>query len=498
MSQPQPFRSHDEDPLQRLDLYRALFEESPLAILVMDDQGRFIEVNPAACRLLDAPRDRLVGRSIEEFVGSDAHAFDDRWRAFRADESQRGEFVLKRPDGEQRTVRFSAVADFAPGMHVSFLEDSSEEREATAACRPGALLQAGEECLRALADSLGIMIWAEDSDGRVQYANRHWLEYSGRPQGPPDSPGLQDWASAVHPDDLRSLEAFLSNARASGKTFRVTLRLRRHDGAYRAHSCLTVPTFDESGRVTRRLGSATDIQDQLDALEALKNERDLRERFVASLSHDLRSPLTAAKMGAQLLARSADRPDRLQLQTNRVIRNIDRADQLIQNLLDVTRISAGEPLVLERAECDVAATARDVLDDHATIHSDRFVLDAPASVPAVCDSSALRRILENLIGNGVKYGDPERKVTVKITDAAGEIRLSVHNDGEPIPDADLATIFQPYQRGSRPQRGLGWGLGLTLVHGIAEAHGGTVRVESTRERGTTFTVTLPNRGTPSV
>jgi PAS domain S-box-containing protein len=368
---------------------------------------------------------------------------------------------------------------------VVTVADVSQQRAAHAA------LEASEAHFRTLADSLAIAIWGEDGEGRIRYANRHWLEYTGRGTAPVDESALEAWGDAVHPDDLGPLLASLPEWRARGGVIRVTLRLRRHDGVYRWHTCTAVPIYDAQGRVVQRLGSATDIDDQRQAIDALQHERDLRERFVASLSHDLRSPLTAAQMGAQLLMRSADRPDRLQLQASRVIRNIERADQLIQNLLDVTRISAGEPLAVERERHDLTAIAREVVEDLTTIHGDRFVLEAPPQLPGVFDAGAIRRTLENLVGNAIKYGEPHAKVRLTLTDAPHEITLAVHNRGEPIPPEEQPLIFQPYRRArSDKQRGVGWGLGLTLVRGIAEAHGGGVQVQSSREAGTTFTVTL--------
>jgi signal transduction histidine kinase len=196
------------------------------------------------------------------------------------------------------------------------------------------------------------------------------------------------------------------------------------------------------------------------------------------------------KMGAQLISRGADRPDFCQAQAARIVRNVDHADQLIQNLLDASRISAGESLPISRVPCDVSALVRDVVADQITVHGDRFVLEVPAEVNGLCDPAALRRTLENLLGNAIKYGAPHSPVRVSVGERDGQIGLAVHNRGTPIAPEEQLRIFQPYHRSQTGAGAAGWGLGLTLVRGTAEAHGGAVRVESSAEAGTTFTVTL--------
>ena len=154
----------------------------------------------------------------------------------------------------------------------------------------------------------------------------------------------------------------------------------------------------------------------------------------------------------------------------------------------------GAKLPIEPAECDLVALTRAALAELATIHGDRFALRAPAALPGKWDRRALRRVLENLVGNAVKYG-ADQTVEVTLTDANGWVELSVTNQGDPLSPEELDRLFDPYQRGARAQvsgQG-GWGIGLTLVKGVAEAHGGSVSVASSAERGTTFKLKIPRQ-----
>lgn len=122
-----------------------------------------------------------------------------------------------------------------------------------------------------------------------------------------------------------------------------------------------------------------------------------------------------------------------------------------------------------------------------------------ALIHGIWSEDELYRALWNLVTNAVKYGAPDQPITIGVRRIDDRARLTVHNVGAPIPPADQAHIFDPYARGPSADagRGAGWGLGLTLVRGVAEAHGGTVSVASERDAGTTFTIDVPLDARPA-
>lgn len=234
------------------------------------------------------------------------------------------------------------------------------------------------------------------------------------------------------------------------------------------------------------------IKSQRD-VEQLSLERELRERFVATLTHDLRSPLTAAKMSAQLILRHLNVPEPIQKQAGRIKDHIDRADRMIRDLLDVSRVRAGERLPLDLTACDLRIVVENALADLTSIHGDRFHFIADPEVVGIWDASELRRVIENLGNNAIKYGDLYRPITVSIEQDAQSVTLSVHNEGDALSTEEQASLFMPYRRSTSADAGQqkGWGLGLTLVLGATQAHGGAVTVESIPGKGTTFYVRLP-------
>ena len=218
----------------------------------------------------------------------------------------------------------------------------------------------------------------------------------------------------------------------------------------------------------------------------------LRERLMLSLAHDLRGPLTAARTGAQMILRRPDAPE-VPRWAQRTLEGLDRLDGMVRDLLDLGRVGAGRQLVLTLGPCELGAIARGVLEALEPTHGARFVLSAPEAVQGHWSADALRRGVENLVTNALKYGAGERPITVRVGSGQGRAQLSVHNEGSYIPAEERESLFQAFRRSASAEQGAqrGWGLGLPLVRAVAEAHGGSVEVQSDPERGTTFTLDLP-------
>ncbi|RKH65567.1 PAS domain S-box protein [Corallococcus aberystwythensis] len=353
-------------------------------------------------------------------------------------------------------------------------------------------IEQSEARFRQIANALPQIVWTANADFFVDWYNDWWFQYLGLPRSTRwDDVDTQP----MHPEDAERTRLKVQEALATGSDFLMEQRFRRgSDGQYRWHLVRGVAIRDAEGRVVGWIGANTDIHDQKTATARLEEERDLRERFVATLTHDLRTPLTAAKLNAQMLARKGDDPTALFKLAARISENLDRADQMIRDLLDANRIRAGEGITLDlSSELDLGALARETLEELALVHGGRFVLNAPQPLAGHWSRDGMRRILENLCGNAIKYGAHDRPVTVSLTEAGPDaVALRVHNWGNPIPPEHQRALFQQYRRleSAEVRAQKGWGLGLTLVEGLAQAHRGSVTLESTPETGTTFTVTV--------
>jgi signal transduction histidine kinase len=231
--------------------------------------------------------------------------------------------------------------------------------------------------------------------------------------------------------------------------------------------------------------------------EALRAERRLRSQFVAILAHDLRGPLAAARLAAGLLAARDPAPPRAERRNvDRVVRNLDATDRMVTDLLDAETIHAGHRLPATLAAHSLAEIARAVVSELDAGHPSRVALRTEGGTTGLCDAALVRRAVWNMLTNAVKYGSREAPIEVSVRGCEGAVEVAVHNDGAPIPEAEQAGLFDPFSRVATPRGAHGWGLGLALVRGTAEAHGGSVRLESAPGRGTTFTLRIP-RGAAS-
>lgn len=217
----------------------------------------------------------------------------------------------------------------------------------------------------------------------------------------------------------------------------------------------------------------------------------LRERFAASLTHDLRAPLGAVATALELMQLAPELPRTRDL-TAKALDNVHRMGAMIHELLDTMAFHGGHQLSLEMTHFDVCELVEEVRADAADALGPR-IRTRGQPIPGWWDRSALKRALENMVGNAVKYGRPGTPVTIMVDAVHGRLLLTVHNEGDPIPPEEQEGIFQMYVRAeaARGNAGHGWGIGLPYVRAVAESHGGSIALESTAERGTTFVIDIP-------
>jgi signal transduction histidine kinase len=226
------------------------------------------------------------------------------------------------------------------------------------------------------------------------------------------------------------------------------------------------------------------------AQEALR----ARDRVLAVVAHDLRNPLGAISMGAEMLLGDDLEAEQRSRQLRMIRRSAERMDRLIQDLLDVARIESGR-LVLDRERGDPAGLVREALELSAPFAAARpvtLLAECDASAGTVlCDHERLVRVLTNLIGNAIRFTPPGGRIVVRSEPADGaSVRFSVADTGAGIAAEDLPNLFVPFWQ-ARPTPSSGAGLGLAIARGIVEAHGGRIWARSTLGEGTTMSFTVP-------
>lgn len=282
----------------------------------------------------------------------------------------------------------------------------------------------------------------------------------------------------------------------------VVAQWRRPDGSTMWAEQKFTPIRDASGRIVAVEGIARDITTRKHAENALLEADRRKTQFLAVLSHELRNPIGSIRNALYVLGRAA--PDSAHAAQARAVldRQVTHLTRLIDDLLDVTRITRGK-IRIHREVLDLTELAWSTVEDRraafaaAGIELEVVVSTAPVRIHA--DRTRVAQIIDNLLENAVKF-TPSRgraALAVHADVSTGEAVLRVRNSGPRIPPEIAARIFEPFVQADRTldrSKG-GLGLGLALVKGLVDIHGGSVQLDSDDEDGTTFTVRFPLDGT---
>ena len=222
--------------------------------------------------------------------------------------------------------------------------------------------------------------------------------------------------------------------------------------------------------------------------QAALSAKRFGDELLAMVSHDLRSPLSAIGLNAEVLVLRDDRPE-----ATKIIKSVGQAAQLIDDLLSVVVIEAGA-LVLDRRPEAVGAIFDDVLEVHRPLAEARTItllsLVEPSGLRAFMDRHRVVQAVNNLIGNAVKFTEPGGRVQLFARQVDERLEIAVSDTGPGIAVEDIEHLFDRFWQSSHARRA-GAGLGLVIAKGCVTAHGGTIRVESQVGRGSIFTISLP-------
>jgi PAS domain S-box-containing protein len=358
-----------------------------------------------------------------------------------------------------------------------------------------------------LTDSMPQCVWAARRDGEIHYCNRVWREYAGPEAG-------VSFFGAVPEEELSSVEAAWTAAIRGGRGFEREQRLRRHDGEVRWHLCRVVPERDEHGAIVGWIATATDIHHKKRVEEAhaalLLREQEARaqleeanrskDEFLATVSHELRTPLNAILGWTRMVRTGAiGDAEKVQRALETIERNARAQTQLVEDILDVSRIIAGKLRVQVRhidlrsvilgavdavrpaAEAKQVEVSLELRDDASDFHG---------------DPDRIQQVVWNLLSNAIKFTPGKGRVAVELQRVSGHVEIAVSDSGIGIASDFLPHVFDRFRQAdsssTRMQGGLG--LGLAIVRHLVEVHGGTVGAESGGEgKGARFTVRLPVR-----
>ena len=523
-------RKRTEEALRRSEARKtAMFETALDCIISIDHEGTIVEFNPAAEQTFGHRREDVLGRELAAVIIP--LAYRDRHRKGLARYlatgegpvlNQRLELSALKADGREFPIELTVtrIPVDGPPLFTAYVRDITLRSQAEEELRER------ERQFRTLAESIPQLAWMANPDGHIFWFNQRWYDYTGTTLEQMQGWGWQD----VH--DQRVLPSVLekwTEAIATGTHFDMVFPLRGADGVFRPFLTRVVPVKDLQDRVIRWFGTNTDISEQLRAEEQLRqlaadlSESDHRKNeFLAMLAHELRNPLAPIRNALQIVRLSKGNEEAVQSASEMMERQIRHMVRLVDDLLDVSRISRGK-IDLRRERVDLTSII------HQAVESSRPLIESgnhqltmtlpPKPVPLNADPVRLAQVFSNLLNNASKYSEPGGRITLTVelegvrrqesegsqdgtasslTPAPCPLTPSaiirVRDTGVGIAADMLPKIFEMFTQVdtslARSQGGLG--IGLTLVQRLVEMHGGSVCARSEGPgRGSEFVVRLP-------
>jgi PAS domain S-box-containing protein len=488
------YLAEQERSLQAQALLGAIVASSDDAIVSKTLEGIILSWNAGAERLFGYSATEAIGQPITLLIPPERHdeesAILERLR--RGERIEHFETVRVRKDGSLLDISLTISPLKDSTGHI--IGASKIARDITERKRAERALRESETRFRQLADAMPQIVWAARPDGYIDYYNQRWYEYTGFAEGY----GQESWEPILHPDDVqRCVETYFGCIR-TGEPYQIEYRFKDpFKGGYRWFMGRALPIKNEEGRIVRWFGTCTDIDDLKQAEETLKEVDRRRNEFLATLAHELRNPLAPILNAVQLLAlkRPAD-PD-FQWEHALIERQVKQLSRLVDDLLDVSRISRGK-INLRTEPLDLAAIVRQAIEISGPLiaarHHHLEVSLPNQAIPVEGDPIRLTQVVSNLLNNAAKYTEDGGRIDLAIEQNGLDALIRVRDTGIGIAPAMLPQIFEIFTQvqGSVSRSEGGLGIGLSLVRSLVELHGGSVQAFSGGVgQGSEFVVRLP-------
>jgi PAS domain S-box-containing protein len=467
--------------------YRDLVDNASDMIYRTDPFGRFTFVNPVATRILGFDEGELLSMKYFELMRPDwvPRAMGFYEKSAKTRESTYLEFPVRKKDGQEIWVG-QHVRPIITGDRVEGFQGMA--RDITDRVNAQSELRAERDFVSAILDTAPSLIMVLDSQGQIVRFNRACEELSGVSMS--EVAGLPFWEVPFLLDDERAeIRDGIPRLAAATEPVKLDRTWVGKHGARHTIAWTVMALRGQSGTTSYLIGMGADVT-MARELERLKSQ------FISMVSHELRTPLTSIRASMQLLIAEDMTGNEDADQLVRVaLSNADRLIRIVNDILDMSKIEAGEMMVspkrtqlqpiVEDSVRSVEAFARDA--GVKISHSTNGVHDV------IADPDRTIQVLVNLLSNAVKHAPTGSTVELTAGQEGAMAAITVRDHGPGIPAHKVDFIFEPFTQldGSDTRRIAGTGLGLTIARALAEKQGGTIRVASREGEGATFTVTMP-------
>jgi two-component system CheB/CheR fusion protein len=490
--------------------YRVLIEKMKEGAVTFDTKGIILYCNSQFADMINIPSRKVIGMPIMSFIPAE---YKNRFKKITEQgwhSDSKGEIFLKNKNNELIPFLLSATClELDEGVALSIiltdlslqkenerqlelknqqLEEArlaaykmNEELEDIVEERTKDLL-ISREYFKFLADNIPVIIWTADPDGKLDYVNQQWVEYTGFDVEESRTKQLE----LVHPDDLEHSSTEWKKALKEKKKYEGEFRFKRSsDENYRWHYSQAIPFKDSNGNITAWIGTNIDIDDQ-------KKELDKKDEFIGVASHELKTPLTSLKGYIQLMEFQNNLPESTKLFVSKATSSINKLQHLIDQLLDSSKIQAGK-LKFNKHELNLTELVNLCIENSQYMYPSYTIKkELQDNIIVFGNEERIEQVLMNLINNAVKYSPNKKEITIRTQKNGVSAYVSVIDFGIGMSATDQKSIFERFYRGNgHDPTTPGLGMGLYISSEIIKEHDGEIKVKSKLNEGSVFTFSLP-------
>jgi len=473
-------------PAGRKDDFSDFFDNAAIPLHWVDGAGIIVHANDAELRLLGYERHEYVGRPIAEFHADPDAIADILKRLARRETLRDYPSRLRCKDGSLCTVRITSNVKWAEDgrfLHTRCITRQIDEQSEELRNRLAAIVESSDDA-----------IISKSTDGTIE----SWNRAAELLYGYTAAEAIGRSITMVIPKELHAEEAMLLDRLRRGERVEHYETVRLAKGGKRMHVSLTIsPIRDASGRIVGASKIARDITARKQAEEALREADRRKDDFLAMLAHELRNPLAPIRASVELLCLEGITPEHAARARSIIERQVNHMVRLVDDLLEVSRISRGkielqkEPVDLSAAVLSAIETSRPAIE--AGKH--RFTLAlADEALVVEGDYVRLSQIILNLLNNAAKFTDPGGTISLSVRRDGPHAVVAVQDSGAGIAPDMLERVFEMFVQGHRPgsDSKSGLGIGLALARNLAMLHGGELNAASEGVgKGATFSLRLP-------
>jgi len=490
--------------------YRVFIEKMKEGAVTLDSNGIILYSNSQFADMINLPLTKVIGLPIMNFIPGEYKDIFKKITKQGWQSDSKGEIALKNKNNDLVPFLLSVTSlELDEGAALSIiltdlslqkenekqlelknkqleearlaaykmneeLEDIIEERTKD--------LRVSREYFKFLADNIPVIIWTSSVDGKLDYVNRRWVEYTGFDVEESKTKQVE----LLHPDDLERSKIEWQTALKEKRKYEAEFRLKRKDdGAYRWHHSQAIPFKDGYGNITAWIGTNIDIDDQ-------KKELEKKDEFIGVASHELKTPLTSLKGYIQLMEFQDNLSEAAKIYVTKATSSINKLQHLIDELLDASKIKAGK-FKFQKHEFNLTELVSLIVENCTYMYpAYKINKELQEDIMVYGNDERIEQVLMNLINNAVKYSPYKKEITIRAEKNNEAAVVSVIDYGIGMVNSDQELVFERFYRANVHESTMpGLGMGLYISSEIIKEHNGQINVKSKLNEGSVFSFSLP-------